>query len=234
MLKILDSILLSSNVVEEFYKYYNKSDFKKWLLSILPEVENCKNLKQDNPWHIYNCLDHILHSVQNINMQTKDLDASVRKRLAYVMFLHDIGKPECYLRRYSKQYGREVDSFFNHNKASVKIADRVLALFGFDKKEQEIIKLLIEEHDIFMFIRLNDDGNKYHKVLTTELIEDHVEKYDKFGDGEQLLSQLIMVGRADSLSQNPRMTSDTLTLHDKMNEILVSKNNNVEIKQKKV
>ena len=50
------------------------------------------------------------------------------------MFLHDIGKPECHIRRYSKLYKREVDSFFNHNIAGVKIAARVLREFGFDEK----------------------------------------------------------------------------------------------------
>lgn len=130
MKKILDSILLSKNAMQRFYEYYNEKDFKDWILSLLSEVEQCKNLKQDNPWHIFNCLDHILKSVEYMNKQTVNLNYKERKMLAYVMFLHDIGKPECYLRRYSKLYGRKVDSFFNHNQASVKIADRILPNLG--------------------------------------------------------------------------------------------------------
>ena len=216
----LDKILLSDNVCDEFYKNYQNNEFKQWLLGVLPEIEACKETSQDNPWHIYNCLDHILHSVESINKQTKGLGVQTRKMLAYVMFLHDIGKPKCLIRRYSKLYNREIDSYFNHNLASKDVAERVLKDFGFDKKQQEIIKLLVEEHDIFMFITLKPDGNKYHRVLTPELIEEQIEKYNAVGDGKTLLKQLIMVGRADNLAQNPKMTANALTLLDKMQEML--------------
>jgi len=222
----LDDVLLSDNVVEEFYKNYKDAEFRKWILGVLPEVEDCRNTKQDNPWHIYNCLDHILHSVENINKQSLHLDAETRKCLAYVMFLHDIGKPKCKLRRYSKLYRKEVDSFFNHNIASRDIADRVLPQFGFDSKQQEMIKLLIEEHDIFMFITLNPDGNKFHKVLTPQLVDEYVNKYNQVGNGGELLSQLIMVGRSDNLAQNPKMTAGSLELLDKMQEMLSDVINN--------
>lgn len=71
---LLDKILLSNNVIDEFYKNYENPSFKKWILNILPEIEDCKNTKQDNPWHVYNCLDHILHSVENINKLSKGID----------------------------------------------------------------------------------------------------------------------------------------------------------------
>lgn len=220
MKNILDKILLGDNVVEEFHQIYNNPEFKKWVLSILPEIEACENLKQDNPWHIYNCLDHILHSVEEINKQTKGLCIKLRKMLAYTMFLHDIGKPQCYLRRFSKFYGREVDSFFDHNLASEKIAERVLPQFNFNKKEQEIIKLLIHEHDIFMFITLEDDGNKYHKVLTKQLLNDYIAQYNKVDDGKKLLKYLIMVGKSDNLAQNPEMTNGSLRMLEKMDKMI--------------
>lgn len=224
MQSILDEILLSDDVVKDFHKHYNNNNFKEWLLNLLPEIENCKNLKQDNPWHIYNCLDHILHSVENINKQTKDLSLEERKMLAYVMFLHDIGKPECYLSRYSKLYKREVDSFFNHNKASVKIAQRVLPTLGFNDNDIKKMLLLIDEHDAFMFLTLDEDGNKYHKVLTSNFVDEMVDKYNHVGDGEKLLNQLIMVGRADNMSQNPEMTQNSFKLLDKMQQLLDEKN----------
>ena len=221
MKSVLDSILLSNDVCEQFNEKYKSEDFKNWILSILPEVEDCKNLKQDNPWHIYNCLDHILHSVEGMNKQTEGMRQETRKMLAYVMFLHDIGKPECYSRRYSKLYGREVDSFFNHNKASVKVAQRVLPSFGFDEQEQKMMELLIEEHDVFMFLTLEEDNNKHHKVVTPQVVDEMIKKYDKVGDGEELLSQLLMVGRSDNLAQNPEMTGKSFILLDAMNDILL-------------
>lgn len=148
------------------------------------------------------------------------LNADIRRMLAYTMFLYDIGKPDCAIRRYSKQYNREVDSFFNHNKASVRIAKRVLEKFDFNKNQQQIILELIDKHDIFMFITLEDDGNKYHKVLTKNLICEEIENLNKFGNGEELLQYLIMVGRADNMAQNPEMTANSLHLLNTMETMI--------------
>ena len=219
MIEILNDILLSENVCEKFYIWYEKPDFRAWLLNVLPEVEACRNLKQDNPWHIYNCLDHILHSVEEINKLSVSFDQKTRKTLAYTMFLHDIGKPDCKIRRFSKLYNREVDSFFKHNLLGVKIAERVLRVFGFDEKSCEIIKKLIEMHDIFMFISLEPDGNPYHKVLTQELIREEVEKLNLYGDGKELFKMLLLVGKADNLAQNPQMTQNSLIMIDKIGEL---------------
>lgn len=220
MLKKLDSILLSKSVVENFYQNYVDENFKAWLLGILPEIENCKNTKQDNPWHIYNCLDHILHAVEEMNKLSVSLDEKTRRMLAYTMLLHDIGKPQCKIRRFSKLYGREVDSFFDHNLAGVKIADRVLANFGFDEQEKQIILTLIENHDIFMFITLQNDGNKFHHLLTQKLVDDYVGKFNEIGDGKKILTYLTMVGIADNKAQNPQMTAESLQTVQKMQEMI--------------
>ena len=226
MLEKLNNILLSDTALEQFHNEYEKGDFRNWLLGILPEVEDCKNLKQDNPWHIYNCLDHILHSVEEMNKQSAGMDYDTRRMLAYTMFLHDIGKPECHIRRYSKLYGRAVDSFFDHNKAGVKIADRVLDKFDFNSTDCSVISKFIDMHDIFMSIRLKNDNNPYHHVLTEEYINTQINELNSVGNGEQLLKYLIMVGRADNLAQNPEMTGDSLhllTVFDSMLDNMISK-----------
>lgn len=220
MLKTLNRILLSEFPVYTFHTYYKNPLFRNWINSVLPEIEKCNNENQDNPWHIYNILDHILHSVEEMNKQTKGLNYNTRRMLAYTMLLHDIGKPETKIRRYSKLYRREVDSFFNHNKASKKIADRVLYDFDFCEKEANIIKTLIEEHDIFMFITLKEDGNPHHNVLTKNYLQSLISKLDKVYNGKALLNYLIMVGRADNKAQNPEMTKNSLILLDKMEEML--------------
>lgn len=219
-IKQLDKILLNDTVVKEFYQAYQNQEFKNWLLSILPEVEDCNKQQQDNPWHIYNCLDHILHSVEEINKQTKDLDDTTRRMLAYVMFYHDIGKPACYSRRYGKMYGREVDSFFHHNEKSAEIAKRTLSSFGFTKEQVKAMVMLVEKHDIFMFIRLEASKNAFHKVLSEELVCDEVHDLDQVGDGLTLMNYLVKVGRADSKSQNPAMTASSLELLDATEKIV--------------
>ncbi len=210
MLEKLDEILLSHDVVKNFHNAYKDHDFKEWLLGILPEIEKCKLQGQDNPWHIYNCLDHILHSIEEINKQSIHLDEKTRRMLAYIMLLHDIGKPESHIRRYSKKYGREVDSFFGHNIASMKIAGRVLPDLNFSPAQTNIMKKLIEDHDMFMFITLEPDGNEFHHVLSPALVQEHIHKLNEYGDGRQLLHYLTMIGLADNMAQNPALTEQSI------------------------
>ena len=218
MKMILDNILSRNDVVKEFYNSYEIQIFKEWILKEIPEVEEARILEQDNPWHIYNCLDHILHSVEEMNKQTKDLDPKVRRLLAYTMFFHDLGKPATKIRRYSKLYKKEVDSFFKHNLKSVEIANRCLEKLGFDKEEQKLIKLLIKEHDMFMFITLKSE-DKYHRFLTKEYLNEVINDFNGYGNGLEILNYLIMIGRADNLSQNPEMTKDSLLLISEMEKM---------------
>lgn len=223
MIEKLDKILMGESVLEDFEKFYSDKENKEWLLGLLPEVEACRQRKQDNPWHLYNCLGHILHSVQNMNDMTKDMDVDARRMLSYTMFFHDIGKPECHLRRFSKQYNREVDSFFEHNLAGVKIADRVLPNLGFADDTREKIKFLVEDHDIFMHITLENDGNRYHRVLSDEVLNEEIGKLSAVGDGLEMMRYLTMVSKADNLAQNPAMTGKALRLLDKVFSMIEEK-----------
>ena len=101
-LNILDNVLLSENVFEHFGYVMNDLEFSNWLTTIIPEVIDCANLKQDNPWHIYNCMEHILRGVEEVNKQTQGLPDDDRRLLAYSMFYHDMGKPACHIRRFGK------------------------------------------------------------------------------------------------------------------------------------
>lgn len=226
MVELLDKILMSNNVVKNFKIVYQDLEFKNWLTNILPEVEDCNNLNQDNPWHIYNCLDHILHSVEEMNRQTLGLNNNLRRMLAYTMFLHDIGKPQTKIRRYSKVYKREVDSFFDHNLASEKIANRVLNKFNFSKLESKIIQTLVKQHDIFMFITLKEDGNKHHNVLTKDYFASLINELNQTYNGEKLMEYLIMVGRADNKAQNPLVIQNSLKLLGKMQDFLLEYKSN--------
>ena len=215
-LKLLDNILLSQNVVEEFNNGMNNPEFANWLISCIPEIQDCANLDQDNPWHIYNCLEHILKSVEEMNKQTKDFDREKRRLLAYSMFYHDMGKPATQSRRFSEVYNREIDSFFNHNIKSAEIVRNSAKNFEFNDEEINQIEKLVLEHDMFMFITEEEDFNPYHKVLSEELIMDKIKELSQVGDGQQLMSYLIMIGRADNKAQNPKMTDRSLRLLDKM------------------
>lgn len=219
MVELLDQVLLGDNAKEDFNKMYQKNDFKKWLLDILPEVEWCKNCEQDNDWHIYNCLDHILYSVQYMNELTRDEDFYTRRMLAYVMFLHDIGKPECKLRRFSKRFNRYVDSFFNHPLKSVQIADRVLDKLGFSRVDKDTMLVLIREHDIFMSFTL-DKNDKYATLLTKTSLDSLLKRFSDMSKGVKLMKFLIKIGRADNMAQNPALTAPSLALLDAFENML--------------
>ena len=221
MLNKLDDILLSENATQNFYQEYRNPEFRSWLNDFLPEVEKCRLQKQDNPWHIYSCLDHILKSVEAINKQTTNLAPDERRKLAYTMFLHDIGKPDKYIRRYSKLYKREVDSFFNHNLQSRDIAKRVLTTnLGFSQDDSLEIQELVERHDMFMFITLENDHNPHHRVLTQGYLQEVKSELDQNFDGQDMLKKLTMIGRADNMAQNPKMTQASLHLIDTMEKML--------------
>ena len=215
----LTKVLLNDCVSEEFYKIYGvDKSFTSWLDRFIPEIKDCLNQQQNNPWHKYNVLDHILHSCEEMNKMTKGLDKSVRTRLVYTMFLHDIGKPATHIVR--NKDGKLIDSFFNHNVESCKVASRVLNELGIENKEIDIILKLIYKHDIFMFIRDGDVTNPYHRQLTKDLVKDEIKDLQGVGDGWELLRELVMVGRADNLAQNEKMTASSLKLLDKFDDIL--------------
>lgn len=219
-LKRFEDILTSNHFVKDFHELYMDEEFKQWLLSVLPEIGDCEKQEQDNPWHIYDCLNHILHSVQNINILSKNQPQKVRKMLALVMFLHDIGKPACHIRRYAQNYGRDVDSFFDHNKKSAEITARVLNDFRYSGKDAKTIEKLVLNHDIFMFIRLKPSNSPFRKVLNDEVFESEIQDLNTVGDGTLLMKYLLMIGRADSSAQNPEMTKGSFEVLDAMEAML--------------
>lgn len=216
---LLDSVILSKTAVEDFYSLYNgNKDFMSWLDEFIPEVRKCEEQQQNNPWHKYNVLGHILHSVQAMNLVTDKLPYNDKRLLAYTMFFHDIGKPDTHIVREKK--GEMIDSFFNHNKRSCEIIKPILPRLGFGQEDCAIIDKLVYKHDIFMFITENKTNNPYKRVLTKDLIREEIADLDTVGDGYKLLKYLVMVGRSDSLAQNEKMTGDALRLLDKFDEIL--------------
>ncbi len=213
MKNLFAKLLLSDKVATEFYnEYKNNINFKKWIDENLPELNDCENQQQNNPWHKYNVLGHILHSVEEMNKLSKDLKESERLLLAITMLFHDIGKPSSHIARIKD--GKMIDSFFNHNIKSSEIASRRLEELGFCDQQIKIIKTLVFKHDIFMFIKPFKTQNPHWKTLNEKLIEDELNDLSEVGDGTKLLKYLLMVGRADNLAQNEKMTGDSLALLD--------------------
>ncbi len=219
--KELDKIVLSVNAFEEFYAKFDKDkEFTRWIDAAIPQIRKCEEQKQNNPWHKYNVLRHILCSVEEMNKQTKKrgFDFKTKRLLAYVMLFHDIGKPDKHITR--EKNGQIIDSFFEHNVRSMEIAKDILPKLGFDEKEVAIMLKLIYKHDIFMFIKLHKTNNPYWKVLTKEVVDEEIEDLNAVGDGKQILSWLVLVGRSDNLAQNEKMTAEPLKMLDNFETML--------------
>ena len=222
-LEILDNILLGENVKDNFKNSLKNKAFASWIYGILPEIKECASQGQNNPWHIYNVLDHILVSVDKMNEQTKDMSLRDRRLLAYTMFLHDIAKPKCHIERVKN--GKKIDSFFangGHAMQSAKVAQRAYVSLGFDKRSGAKLVKLVEDHDIFMNLTLDKTSNPHLKMLTPEVVEHKVDELNTFGDGVILANMLVKVGRADSSAQNPKMTASAFAIHDKFEQIVDS------------
>ncbi len=215
----LDQILLSPNVAQNFYDAYNGDiKFQTWIDTKLPELSECEKQQQNNPWHKYNVLGHILHSVEEMNKQTEGMSQEERRKLAYVMLFHDIGKPATHITR--QKDGKMIDSFFGHNVKSCEIAQKRLPSLDFGMRELVQMSQLIYKHDIFMFIKDHPTNNPHWKQLSPQVIEREISDLSQTGDGHELMRQLVMVGRADNLAQNEKMTAPSLAMLDKIDTML--------------
>ncbi len=216
-IELLDKIVLSDDAVDRFYaEYENNHDFGSWIDLLLPEVRECYNNPQNHPRHKYDILGHILHSVEEINKQTKALPAPDRKMLAYTMFLHDIGKPQT--KKVNPKTG--YDCFYDHNLTSEKVAIRVLPELGFDDKDSAIIATLVNKHDMFINIKPFRSRNPFFRYMSPELVQEEARNLDTLGDGSRLLQYLVMVSRADNLAQNEQETAESLTQLDTFESML--------------
>ena len=90
----LKEILVSLKPSEEIKKKEQE------IFDFIPELEKSKGFNQNNPWHVYDVYEHILHVVDNV-------DDMFELRLAALF--HDIGKPYVY-----KEDANGIGQFYNH------------------------------------------------------------------------------------------------------------------------
>ncbi|MCR4561773.1 MAG: HD domain-containing protein [Bacilli bacterium] len=215
----LDEILLDENVYAKFIEAYDKDeDFKDILRNLIPEAEDCLYCKQNNPWHIYPVLEHILRSVEYMNRLAKEKKLKREARmLSYIMFFHDLGKPRA--KKVVERDGVKRDSFPVHAYYSRKIAEKALPHLRFEEDEVSVMAELIDRHDVFIPVTMNPTL-PHHIKLDEAFVENQIRKLDKFGDGKKLLYLLIQIARADNLAQNPELTKEPLNNLRLLEEIL--------------
>ena len=213
----LTKVITSKNVKDNFYQFIKDNDFYKWLIGLMPEIIDCKNCNQNTPWHIYNVLDHILISVEEINKLTKALNKNERKLFSYVMFLHDIGKPKC---KQTYTVNNELrDTFPNHQEESKKLAERFLNKLKFNDEENKYILFLISNHDLFINI-VKNPIKENQKQFSEQLLDNLIIEFNKYGNGKKILKDIVIIAIADNKAQNPKLTKDPLEILYKAKDYL--------------
>lgn len=124
---------LSQILIHNPIKGINLLNDLNLLKYIIPELYNTINVKQNNPYHIYDVFNHIVNSTNNI-------ENTLYLRLT--MLLHDIAKPET---KTTDENG--IDHFYNHATMGSTIAENILRRLTFDLDTITKVKKLIELHD---------------------------------------------------------------------------------------
>ena len=118
--------LLLNNVGQDILNH--AKDF----LDIVPELIICAQCEHDNPAHIYNVFEHILHVVAGVEGDLK---------LKLAALLHDIGKP--YVKTWYEGWFR----YDGHPEVSVTLSKLILKRLGYSVDFIEEIAQLVKYHD---------------------------------------------------------------------------------------
>ncbi len=227
--------IAGERVFAELYKmlagdniYNVLNDFKEVFAVVIPELEPTFDCRQNNPWHIYNVYQHIIHAVQN---------APKNSDLRLVMLFHDIGKPAV-----KTTDSRGIDHFKTHAAVSADIAKKVLKRFHASNKIINKVTQLIFYHqsvenvdDIRVKRWVAKIGAEQTKNLFEVRIADlkshNPEKIDyevkKIKELEAELEEAVRAGEAVSLKDLAVHGNDLIALGykgreigEKLNEIL--------------
>lgn len=148
----------------------------------IPEILKCVGFIQNNPYHNRDVYEHIIATVMAI-------EPKIEFRLT--MFLHDIGKPECYIIKDG------VGHFYGHAKVSADIGESVLKRLKFSNKISQKVLFLVKQHDLLMkensvFIKkwLNKFGNENFLDLIKVHIADNMGKCEEFADRNNFFMEI--------------------------------------------
>lgn len=123
---------------------------EEYLFSLLPDLKLCKGFCQNNPWHIYDVYEHILHVVDGVPN-----DPTIRLAALF----HDIGKPYVYT-----EDEKGIGHFYNHWIKSNEIFLQFAHQYALDIAQTEQVSRLIFYHDI-NFEKVED--NTFLEIMNT-------------------------------------------------------------------
>lgn len=203
-------------------------EYREVIGVIIPELKPAFDCAQNNPWHIYNVYEHIIHAV----------DAAPKDEIIRLtMLLHDIGKPQV---KTTDENGK--DHFKTHAAAGAEIAKGILKRFRVSNEIYDKVIVLIYYHqgvenvdDIRIKRWLAKIGEDYTRALfqvrIADLLAHNPEKIsyevEKIKELQNELEKIIAAGDAFKISDLAVNGNDLLALGfsgkaigNKLNEIL--------------
>ena len=124
------------------------------LFRLIPELALCKGFAQNNEWHVYDVLEHILHVIDGVPAEPA---------LRLCALFHDIGKPESYT-----EDSDGVGHFRGHWESSCRIFLGFAEKHGLDEALCKTVADLIFYHDVDPS-RLDDEGfAKFRKTFDAD------------------------------------------------------------------
>jgi len=188
----ITKILLSDDVFKIKTLYYTGL-----LAYIMPEMVHCFETQQNIKWHLYDVGTHSLFAVSFVEK---------KPYLLYSALMHDWGKP---LTKGTNPDGS--DSFRNHAKESVRLAEDFMNRYKFSNKDKDKILRLVKNHDREIL-----PDKKYVKRAVSAV-------------GDDIFTDLLNLKRADAKAQNFSLTAPRLAHYDTLEKIYVSFKENDEV-----
>ena len=104
------------------------------IAEFIPEILPCKGFVQHNPYHEYDVLGHIMHTVDAIPAE---------ENLRLAAFFHDICKPECFL---TDKKG--IGHFYGHAEKSADKTEEILRRLRFSNDVIKNVTELVHNHGV--------------------------------------------------------------------------------------
>lgn len=204
-------------------------EYREIIGVIIPELKPAFDCAQNNPWHIYNVYEHIIHAV----------DAAPKDEIIRLtMLLHDIGKPQV---KTTDEKGK--DHFKTHAAVGAETAKEILKRFHVSNEIYDKVTTLIYYHqgienvdDIRVKRWLAKIGEEYTRALfqvrIADLLAHNPEKIsyevEKIKELQDELDEIVAAGDAFKISDLAVNGNDLLALGykgkeigNKLNEILL-------------
>jgi tRNA nucleotidyltransferase (CCA-adding enzyme) len=163
-LDLLDNIS-KERIHDEFIKMIKSEYFgniawthKSVLLKIIPELKICDGFNQNNPHHIHNVYDHIIHGVVWLWSLIDGVPNDDETEVLIAYLFHDIGKPAAY-----SVDENGVGHFYDHEHVSRDIAEKVMIKLRFTLKQMDRICFYVKNHMRLHYITTRKAVRKLYK-----------------------------------------------------------------------